>query len=68
MEGYRKEFCEIWFEFIKKNPDKKWDWAELSSNPNTTWEIVKANPGKKWYQNVTRNMKAVQKVTIRKKS
>jgi hypothetical protein len=68
MEGYRKEFCEIWFEVIKKNPDKEWDWVELSANPNTTWEIVKANPGKKWYQNVTRNMKAVQKVTIRKKS
>ena len=35
-----------WFQFILDNPEKSWDWYELSRNPNITWEIVKANPDK----------------------
>ena len=37
-----------WFQYILDNPEKPWDYFELSSNPNITWEIVKANPEKPW--------------------
>ena len=33
---------------MKANPDKPWDWAGLSENPNITMEIVLANPDKPW--------------------
>ena len=26
---------------VQANPDKPWNWAALSENPNITWEIVK---------------------------
>ena len=29
-------------------PDKPWDWAGLSQNPNITWEIIQAHPDKPW--------------------
>jgi hypothetical protein len=31
-----------------RNPDKPWNWAWLSNNPNITWDIVEANPDKPW--------------------
>ena len=34
--------------FIQKNLDKNWNWAEISKNPNITWEIIDANPEKEW--------------------
>ena len=34
--------------FISENPDKDWNWTNLSSNPSITWEIVKQNPDKNW--------------------
>ena len=37
-----------WFDYIKENPDKKWDYTMLSFNPNITWEIIQANPDKNW--------------------
>ena len=37
-----------WFDYIKNNPDKPWDWGNLSRNPNVTWDIVVANPDKPW--------------------
>ena len=37
-----------WFDYIKENPDKRWDYKLLSLNPNITWEIVLANPDKPW--------------------
>ena len=32
-----------WFQFIKENPDKPWDFWRLSENPSITWDIVKNN-------------------------
>ena len=37
-----------WFDYIKENPDKDWNYNALSLNPNITWEIVQSNPDKKW--------------------
>ena len=37
-----------WFQFIKDNSDKPWDFRLLSKNPNITWDIVQANPDKPW--------------------
>ncbi len=36
------------WEFIKSNPDKHWDWSDISKNPNITWDIIKSNPDKPW--------------------
>ena len=36
------------WKYILDNPDKKWDYSALSSNPNITWDIVKAHPDKPW--------------------
>ena len=35
-----------WFDNIKNNPDKPWDYNYLSANPNITWSIVLDNPEK----------------------
>ena len=32
-------------------PDKPWNWCELSTNSNITWEIVQENPDKPWNWN-----------------
>ena len=32
-----------------ENPHLPWNWIELSSNPNVTWDIVKQNPDKSWH-------------------
>ena len=37
----------LWI-LVKRNPNKKWDWEGLSSNPNITWEIVQKNPNLPW--------------------
>ena len=37
-----------WFDYIKNNPDKQWNYHQLSRNPNVTWDIVAANPDKPW--------------------
>ena len=37
-----------WFDYIKENPDKNWNYSYLSANPNITWEIIQANPDKDW--------------------
>ena len=41
----------ITWEIVEANPDKPWDFDELSGNPNITWEIVEANPDKYWTSN-----------------
>ena len=38
----------ITWDIIKDNPDKPWDWAEISCNPNITWDIIKDNPDISW--------------------
>lgn len=41
---------------IRDNPDKPWDWNYLSENPNITWEIVRDNPDKPWnYTDLSKN-------------
>jgi len=37
-----------YLQIIKENPDKIWDWDDLSSNPNITWDIIKNNLDKNW--------------------
>ena len=45
-----------WFDYIKENPDKKWNYYSLSLNPNITWEIVQENPDKDWsYDSLSEN-------------
>ena len=57
-----------WLQFIKENPDKKWDWELLSCNPNITWEIVKANPDKPWdWGYLSRNKMSKHSFIIKKK-
>jgi hypothetical protein len=41
------------WEFIQANTqtnpvEEAWDYYNLSSNPNITWEIVRANPDREW--------------------
>ena len=48
---FLNKWSEKWFQFVKDNPNKKWDYYELSENPNITWEIVQANPDKPWNYN-----------------
>jgi hypothetical protein len=35
-------------DLVIANPDKPWDWARLSYNPNITLKDVLANPDKPW--------------------
>ena len=35
------EWSRYWFQFIKDNPDKEWDWGYICCNENLTWEILK---------------------------
>ena len=37
-----------WFQFIKDNPYKRWNFYRLSRNSNITWDIVQANPNLNW--------------------
>ena len=37
----------LW-DIVEANPDKPWDYGQLSINPNITWDIVEANPDKRW--------------------
>jgi len=36
------------WKFVRDNPDKKWKYEWLSSNPSITWDIVQANHDKEW--------------------
>ena len=33
---------------ILDNPDKPWNWCNISSNPNITMDFIKDNPNKDW--------------------
>ena len=35
-------------EIIEAHPDKHWDWASISQNPNITMEMIEAHPNKDW--------------------
>ena len=36
------------WEIIRDNPDKSWNWYNVSCNASVTWDIIKANPDKHW--------------------
>jgi len=38
------EFSNHLWTLVQKFPDKPWEWFNLSSNPNITWDVVVANP------------------------
>ena len=40
-----------WFDYIKNNKDKPWNYEYLSANPNVTWEMVKFRKNKKSKRN-----------------
>ena len=44
-----------WFDYIKNNPDKPWNYSYLSKHPNITWEIVQNNPDFPWEYNYLSN-------------
>ena len=33
----------VTFDIILNNPDKPWNWVNISMNPNITWNIIKDN-------------------------
>ena len=33
---------------ILKYSDKPWDWNQISTNPNITWDIIRRYPDKPW--------------------
>ncbi len=45
-EQFLNEWSHKWFQFIKDNSNKPWDYLWLSKNPNINWEIVQSNPDK----------------------
>lgn len=58
---YRNEFSQMWFQFILDNPDKNWDWFELSANPNITLDIVYGNPHINWnYKQISKGIYITQ--------
>ena len=59
-------------EFINDNPDKDWDWYQISKNPNITMKDILNNSDKHWNwreismnQNIT--MKDINKALIEKR-
>ena len=44
-------------DIIRDNPEKKWNWDGISSNPNITWDIIiRDNPDKPWnWYEISRN-------------
>lgn len=37
-----------WFEFIKKNDKKSWNWSCLVTNPNVSFDVMKSNHQYPW--------------------
>ena len=55
-------YSKYYFDFVKNNPDKPWNWYALSGNPNITWDIVRDNPDKPWeWDALSRNEMVYQK-------
>ena len=55
-------YSKCYFDFIKNNPEKPWNWRWLSRNPSITWTIVQANPEKPWdWDSLSRNPMSLQK-------
>jgi len=41
----------ITYQIVQENPEKGWNYDNLSRHPNITWEIVQENPDKPWDYN-----------------
>ena len=62
-ETINKEWTECYFKFILEHPMQNWEWEEISSNPNITWEIIKNNPMKPWnWSNISMNPNITWKI------
>ena len=48
VTNYTFQYRYITWEIVQANPDKPWNYYEVSENPNITWEILQANPDKNW--------------------
>ncbi len=35
-------------DIIQNNPEREWNWYNLSYNVNITWDIIRENPEKPW--------------------
>ena len=68
-DEFLNDWSEKWFQYVKDNSDKDWDYKWLSQNPNITWKIVESNLDKPWnYKNLSYNtMDKVRKEYIRKR-
>lgn len=54
--GYIPLSPNINWDIIQENPDKSWNWHEVSKHPNITWNIIQANPDKPWsWHGISRN-------------
>jgi len=47
-EEFKKEYCNIWFQYISDRSEIYWDYSMLSKNPNITWEMLSQNPNITW--------------------
>ena len=43
-----KQWQKYWAQFILDNPNKPWNWDEMSRNPNITPDIIQQNLDKDW--------------------
>ena len=37
-----------WFDFIRKHPNKKWHWGNISRNPNLRLDMIENSPELPW--------------------
>ena len=47
-DAINHEWHERWWQFIKDNQDKSWDWSRISSNPGITMKDINDHPDKEW--------------------
>lgn len=47
-DKFREEWEEHWFQYILKYNDGRWNWRELSRNPNVSVHLMSAHVGFNW--------------------
>ena len=47
-EHFKNEYSRKYCKFILNNPDKNWNWDDISKNPNITMKFILDNPDKDW--------------------
>ena len=54
---------EKFIKLIKKYPNKKWDWYEISHNPNIKMEDIENNPDKPWnWDGISKNQNITMEI------